>query len=812
MTISPSAETAFPLGTNVDKRVVRQWSRAVQDAVEQGQASGFGYTTLAALNADLAHPANTKAEVYADPTPTNNGVYLKSGASGAGAWTKVADLGATTLDARIDDLEATAPIAVTYLGTVSHDELALMNGAVKGLNFRTITTPVGQTGRSASITSEVRVARLTAGTVVKYKVVYITSPNFTAETPLGFVAVIVPRTGSATTVAGTVAMDGTQLARAEYTHTVGTLDERVQLILTQSASASVRTSEGSLALNSIDAEIISSPAPIKRNAEAANYRALVIDQQVRMKGPIIEQLIIADGGGHYTSPSLAMSLIGQGAGHDMPARARLLAGTYADLNVTPHDYMHLEGAAGEHEAVLNARSAPGVPGIGSRQPVLVNKSSTIEFMTIHGENNWHALHGENGNLRDPQVWKWHDLVVQNFGTEAGGSATAYGVGVHSGCQLFIRRSKAISPGAPTGGLALGIHDNIDWERRAYVEASGLSLIAQDDNGIALALTSMGSGMMSVAEFHNICFSGSIYLDCNQFLTTTVENHRAYRYGWKLMLEACGPVDHRSTSPVPVLELRSIAHAASRVSDLAGTARPYLFGRQPFYKEGGVGYAARAYGQNAIGLSGTDGINSNDTGMPTISLRSQLGDMSSATKILTMNIDGGSFSITLDQNYGAMASDAAVITNLNAKLVAAGVGGGQQFFITSAPYDNRAPIYQPGREGVEKNVDTTAILKGHALAWSGRNVRRMTSADAVDLFAGIALDEAMAGKPCRFQRSGFINQVHLLFTGVPAVAARDRFRVGGTPGELVEDTTGSLVMRARSLQPWGATFEFIGREN
>lgn len=53
---------------------------------------GLGYATLALLNVDLAHDANTLAFVYNDTTPANNGLYQKSGASGTGSWTRIGDL------------------------------------------------------------------------------------------------------------------------------------------------------------------------------------------------------------------------------------------------------------------------------------------------------------------------------------------------------------------------------------------------------------------------------------------------------------------------------------------------------------------------------------------------------------------------------------------------------------------------------------------------------------------------------------------------------------------------------------------------
>jgi len=57
----------------------------LQGAITSGNK--LTYRTRADLFADLAHDADTVAEVYLDPTAEYNGVYLKNGASGTGSWT-----------------------------------------------------------------------------------------------------------------------------------------------------------------------------------------------------------------------------------------------------------------------------------------------------------------------------------------------------------------------------------------------------------------------------------------------------------------------------------------------------------------------------------------------------------------------------------------------------------------------------------------------------------------------------------------------------------------------------------------------------
>jgi hypothetical protein len=72
-----------------DKAEIRNIGPAIEsrinDVIAGQQAGAVVYDTLAHLNADLAHAAGTRGEVTSDPTSTNNGVYSKSGASGAGS-------------------------------------------------------------------------------------------------------------------------------------------------------------------------------------------------------------------------------------------------------------------------------------------------------------------------------------------------------------------------------------------------------------------------------------------------------------------------------------------------------------------------------------------------------------------------------------------------------------------------------------------------------------------------------------------------------------------------------------------------------
>ena len=93
------------------KRDIKQHLTTLESLVAQ---LGLGYATKAALDADLLHSANTLAMVYANSTAANNGIYVKSGVSGSGSWSRVGDLPSTMVELTVtggtgNAIVATAP-------------------------------------------------------------------------------------------------------------------------------------------------------------------------------------------------------------------------------------------------------------------------------------------------------------------------------------------------------------------------------------------------------------------------------------------------------------------------------------------------------------------------------------------------------------------------------------------------------------------------------------------------------------------------------------------------------------------------------
>lgn len=122
-------------------------------AAAEAAANATRYATKALLDADLVPAAGAFASVYADPTPANNGLYYKVGATGAGSWQRYLGDRVTLVETRLTVIEdgvraatavgrplATPPVnsgvvlsSATYaIGPLEHDTVfdTLIAGAV----------------------------------------------------------------------------------------------------------------------------------------------------------------------------------------------------------------------------------------------------------------------------------------------------------------------------------------------------------------------------------------------------------------------------------------------------------------------------------------------------------------------------------------------------------------------------------------------------------------------------------------------------------------------------------------------------------
>lgn len=111
----------------VYKPHVRAWSQSVEDIVTAAATAALVFDTRANLYAILTAGANTLAWVVSDSTASYNGIYRKSGASGTGSWSRVADLPYSFIVASDAGAGTANAIQATTAIPVSESALVLLN-------------------------------------------------------------------------------------------------------------------------------------------------------------------------------------------------------------------------------------------------------------------------------------------------------------------------------------------------------------------------------------------------------------------------------------------------------------------------------------------------------------------------------------------------------------------------------------------------------------------------------------------------------------------------------------------------------------
>ncbi|RVH50688.1 hypothetical protein [Sinorhizobium meliloti] len=185
MAFSPNAETVYadgPFGSPLQpskpeiRSLLAQYEAAI-DAYSSG-AGSIAKSTRALLFADLAHAADVTAWVYADSTVAYNGIYRKSGASGAGSWSLIlplpfsfiiaSDVGAGTPNA----IQATTSIpvsssALVWLNVAKSNTASPVTISFNGGPALTIKTNSGNNVAAGGLTSGMIVMGIVSGSTFR---------------------------------------------------------------------------------------------------------------------------------------------------------------------------------------------------------------------------------------------------------------------------------------------------------------------------------------------------------------------------------------------------------------------------------------------------------------------------------------------------------------------------------------------------------------------------------------------------------------------------------------------------------------------
>lgn len=153
---------------SVDNGESATWSAEIQNNIALLFASNAGTlngaivkSSLSSLNGDLDHDADTMAWVVGDSTQGNDGVYQKQGATGAGSWTRLADLPYSVIQINNADAGTANAIQATSavnIPSASYGALLVLNITAENTGAVTLSVNSGTakplvTNTNAALTS-----------------------------------------------------------------------------------------------------------------------------------------------------------------------------------------------------------------------------------------------------------------------------------------------------------------------------------------------------------------------------------------------------------------------------------------------------------------------------------------------------------------------------------------------------------------------------------------------------------------------------------------------------------------------------------
>lgn len=146
---SDRIQTGLDAVATAADRVQTGLDAAAASAASASTANGVYYpnpNTLATLNANLAFAEGFGARLLADPTPANNGYYVKVGASGVGSWSYIGAEPVATETA--DRIAADTAIvdSINYTKTLTYGPGAVAGTASNNQNTRGLRMTLAEAG------------------------------------------------------------------------------------------------------------------------------------------------------------------------------------------------------------------------------------------------------------------------------------------------------------------------------------------------------------------------------------------------------------------------------------------------------------------------------------------------------------------------------------------------------------------------------------------------------------------------------------------------------------------------------------------
>ena len=678
---------------------------------------------------------------------------------------------ADTVDVLLQTAVAPSLIQLKELDSVCTYRENLINGTEHRASKRGITIPTGATGDAAFFACDIPTFTFSEGSKIRVTIQLKTSIDVQNETVLDVLSLGRFRDSNGFDLDVTDNLTQVSNTRIDVvlTRTVTAVDSAIGVTFSMDA-LQARTSEGFYEVGEVTLECLSSGVMHTVNEEMLKYAEAVNQYRRRRHLFRREDLHVVDPWGGAGYASLRTAIETKGGGRSPIDRMGYLIKpgvltneVAANVYIEPKPYTSIMSYKGAGEVVLDVRMPANTPDQSQIEGIRMIVSASLQGTTVLAANVRYDFHPDQGNPPDGDVQVVKDVTFIHYGNEgpnAWPSPSAIGAGGHSGYNLVLDNVRLESP---TQGM--GIHDNADFSQPMYIEYKGGYAVGTDPGGVDFALTfgSYGAGIVSeVVMDHNVV-GGLVSFSTTQMLSKRREAYVLKAYGYRV--KRYGPAfAWLSEVGRDGLTVMSDSSEGSTIA-LSGDALPNLFGPSiPF--DGGVGWAARQHSYYAIDIGNGDPVGDVEKlhmGKPTYGL----GNCTVDNKTLNIDFNGvTSVAITFVNDYTNL-SNADILTELNQRLSAAlAVSNAtvtlkaQAKFDITTPWENRAEVHQFDAEIIALNLDDRMVVKGMALVHVNGGVKVAMFSDEVEDFAGIALEEALPGRPVRVQFRDKIAQAHL----------------------------------------------------
>lgn len=658
-------------------------------------------------------------------------------------------------------------------------------GKVVGLNI-----PEGSSGANSYVIHWIELdpaARsYLAGSTIRLKLVASCSTYFAAKLANDFVG-FVWRNGAGIAAGSLVsqAAVGAEFLR-EVSYTVTAADERIGLVMHIVGGSTTGHFYNAASLSySIDTWA----------GGTTNAADFLVEQKIE---PQKRQLLVRqDGGGDYLTPVAATSAI-DSAGRILEYDILVSPGTYTNINWEVKNYTNLIGQQRENSIIASELADNVNPStIKDVQTLWVNGSTRLANLAVTGRNVRYPIHSEgSGQNKDTQM-VIENCHIEHLGNDGarqyqidnGGNpdlvwpfTTAWGWGAASGQRFSAKRSTFRSP-----TVAWYVHTNSYFDKPCISSLDNCECIATNSDGKSIRVQPLGSIRDDVVQINNCLLVGDIDYISGPWIPAALEDQPADHSEIKMIGAGNSPAVFTIQDFGRALKIESSLVGVGSAVSVGGTAFAPLFGKESYARNGVPGMKGFRYGWADISGAGVGQLEN----VFITSLGKRLGDCTGTPKTLSVfvNFSTTPVNIVFNQDY-TNATNASILSTINAALAGSAIAS------EYAAGERYRPRFTD-EEMLLKNASSDGIPMGAALAFSGSNkqVRKMTSTDSPEIFAGIAWEDIYPGQFGRVKTKGYLSVKDVLGTLSGLSYGQALYVDPATPGRVVDIVGANPIMMA-----------------